>query len=80
MVYHNPPANASELKVGESGAIARISDDNMACKLLAMGVLPGKKVTLVRRAGWGDTLYLRVASHTLALRLSEAKQVELLIF
>jgi ferrous iron transport protein A len=69
----------SNLKEGEQGIIARCTDDKMACKLLTMGVLPGKDLTLIRRVPFKGGLYLKVGEQTIAVRDEEAKHIEIMI-
>ena len=43
----------SKLKVGACGTIRQFTNDQMASKMLSMGILPGKILKLVRRAPFG---------------------------
>ena len=47
----------------------------MASKLMAMGVLPGSEVELIRRAPFGGAWYVRVDQQHLALRRPEIEAV-----
>jgi ferrous iron transport protein A len=49
----------------------------MASKLMAMGILPGSEVELIRRAPFGGAWYVRVDQQHIALRQAE---VEAIIF
>ena len=65
----------AQLKIGERGTIHSFTDDQMACKLLSMGVLPGKSLRLVRRVPFGGGLYIKVDELNIAVRLEEAKNI-----
>ena len=63
------------LKTGEKGVIYRFENDQLAAKLLSMGLLPGKSLTLVRRIPMGGGLYLKVGNHNFAVREEEARDI-----
>lgn len=65
------------LKEKEEGIISHFTDDRIAVKLLAMGVLPGSRVALVRKASLGATLYIKVDNLHLAIRKNEAACIAL---
>ena len=65
----------ASLKEGETGVILSYSNDKVACKLLSMGVLPGKTLRLIRKAPFGGGFYLKVEEHILAIRESEASNI-----
>lgn len=65
----------SNLHEGETGVIRAFTDDQMASKLLAMGMLPGKLLTLVRRMSLKGGIYLKVEDQTFALREEEAQNI-----
>ncbi|MFC6996801.1 FeoA family protein [Rufibacter roseus] len=64
-----------DLKIGESGEIASLSDPEMALKLLEMGCIPGVMVKLNSRAPLGDPITIIVNDYTLSLRLDEAATI-----
>jgi ferrous iron transport protein A len=61
-----------DLKINESAEAIAFSDSALACKLTAMGVLPGARIELVRTAPFGDAYYIKVDGVRLALRKEEA--------
>ena len=63
--------SASVLAVGEVGVVGGFSDAQLACKLLSMGVLPGSRIQLIRKAPFGGAVYVAVDDHCLALRETE---------
>ena len=67
----------SEIKVGDGGQLSHFTDDSLAVKLLAMGILPGAKVRLVRKVLSGKTYYLKINGYPFALRENETKCIVL---
>ena len=59
------------LEIGETGLVAGFNQRLLASKLLSMGVLPGSRVTFVRRSPFGGAVYLSVDGQKLALRQDE---------
>jgi ferrous iron transport protein A len=60
-----------------SGYVARFLDERIAGKLMAMGVLPGSHVRLIRRAPFGGGWYVKVDNLLLALRQQEIECIVL---
>lgn len=62
------------------GARARVTgvegSDDLAQRLLEMGLTPGVEATLVGTALWGDPLEFEVRGYRLSLRKSEARRVQ----
>ena len=68
----------AQLPVGASAKVARIEgQDELACRLMEMGLTPGVELRLVGAAPLGDPLELEVRGYRLSVRKSEAKRVEL---
>jgi ferrous iron transport protein A len=61
-----------DLKQHESALMIAFSDPAMAGKLTAMGVLPGTRIEMVRRAPFGSAYYVKADGIRLALREEEA--------
>ncbi len=57
---------------GNSGQIAYYAGNEVGAKLIAMGVLPGSKVEVLRYSPWGEGLYVKVDNQLIALRKEEA--------
>jgi len=55
--------------------VSRIKDYSIAVKLMAMGVLPGSRVEVIRRGPFGSSCYLKVDGQCLALRHTEAEHI-----
>ena len=62
----------ADYKPGKAGEVAYYATDYIAGKLMAMGVLPGSQIELVRVSPLGDSLYVKADNQYLALRKVEA--------
>lgn len=51
--------------------ISHFTDDRLASKLMAMGVLPGSKISLIRKAPMGGGWYIQVDNKVIAMREQE---------
>ena len=68
----------SELPAGQSGIIASIPSGRTALtRLREMGLVPGTRVTIVRRAPLGEPIEISVHGSRLAMRNHEAAFIEL---
>ena len=67
----------STAKAGKEGVVSHYTNDNIGGKLMAMGILPGSRVALVRRAPFGGGWYVKVDNLFIALRMDEASSVVL---
>jgi len=67
----------SELTVGAGGTVKAVGGQGaLRHRLLEMGLTPGTRVSVVRRAPLGDPMELRLRGYTLSLRAEEAAQIE----
>ncbi len=67
----------ADLPAGQTAVIASFSGGvPELARLREMGVLPGAKIRLIRRAPLGDPLEIAVRGSLLSLRRQEAKQIE----
>lgn len=64
-----------DLKINESARTIAINDSNLACKLTAMGVLPGTRLEMVRQSLFGGAYYIKADGVRLALRKEEAASI-----
>lgn len=64
-----------DLKINESARAMAFSDSALACKLTAMGFLPGALVEMVRQSPFGSAFYVKVDGVRLALRKEEAASI-----
>lgn len=66
----------NELRPGEEGRIQALrAKDLLLRRFLALGLRPGAKVRLLRKAPLGDPLEVQVGESFLALRRSEARSI-----
>jgi ferrous iron transport protein A len=65
----------SEIKIGNSATVTTITDSSIRLKLMEMGLLPGKSVTVLFRAPLGDPIAIDVNGYILSLRLNEAAMI-----
>lgn len=65
----------SELPVRAIAKILSYQDDNIACRMLAMGLLPDSEVSVVRLSPLGDALYIRFENTLAAIRKIEAQHI-----
>lgn len=64
-----------DLNKNESAKALAFSNSELACKLTSMGVLPGARVEMVRKAPFGNAYYVKVDGIRLALREEEAASI-----
>jgi ferrous iron transport protein A len=63
------------LKEGHGGRITHFTDDHIAGKLMTMGVLPGSKLQVVRKAPFNGGYYLKVDGMSIVVRSDEASNI-----
>ncbi len=67
-----------QLKPGRSGTITAVADNGpLAQRLMALGLLEGTPVAMLRRALGGDPLEIDFMGYALSLRRNEARQIEI---
>lgn len=66
----------SKIKVGQHAVIRSLHDSVLKVKMMEMGLIEGKKLTLLFKAPFGDPLAFDVEGYTLSLRLDEADLVD----
>lgn len=67
----------NQLKPGSSGIISSFTDSSLAARLMSMGLMPGSKVSYIRKAPFGNGLYIQFDNHFIALRKQEAACIQL---
>ena len=67
----------SESKPGVEAFVSHYTNEQVGGKLMAMGLLPGSRVAIVRRAPIGGGWYVKVDNFYLALRKEEAASIVL---
>ena len=69
--------NLAQLVAGDSATILELPVSGAAfLRLREMGLLPGTRINLVRRAPLGDPIEIRVRGYNLSLRGSEAAAIQ----
>jgi ferrous iron transport protein A len=67
----------AELPIGQTATVKSIEGhDEIAIRLLEMGLTPGVEVKLIGSALLGDPVELEVRGYRLSLRKAEAKRVQ----
>ena len=66
-----------DIAIGQSAVVLRVACARpTAVRLMEMGLLPGTRVTLSRRAPFGDPLELLINGYALSIRRAEAMLVK----
>ncbi|MCY7346360.1 MAG: ferrous iron transport protein A [Pyrinomonadaceae bacterium] len=69
--------NLTNIPIGESAKVTAVNGNNQVTKrLMEMGVVPGVSVRMIKSAPFGDPLEVFVRGYHLAMRKSEADQIE----
>jgi ferrous iron transport protein A len=67
----------SELRIGKSAAVKEVEGlDEIAIRLMEMGLIPGTQLTVVGVAPLGDPLEVEVRGYRLSLRRTEAARIQ----
>lgn len=56
--------------------VQELSNSDITLKLLEMGIMPGKTITLLYKAPLGDPLAFQLGNTMIALRKREAQQIK----
>ena len=59
--------------------IRKVSSGALACKLIEMGLYPGKEIKILFKAPLGDPIAIEVGDYTLSLRKEEAASIEVTV-
>lgn len=63
--------------IGKDREVSHFTNEEMSSKLMSMGVVPGSRIRLIRKAPFGGGYYVRVDNFNLALRREEAESIVL---
>lgn len=77
MEYKVSLETIADMEVGQTAIIKEIDLSNFSTRMLAMGLVPGKEVTLVRKQPWHGSYYLSVNNHFIGIRINEAKLIKI---
>jgi len=67
------------LKLNQQVTIQRITENGLTSKLTDMGLYPGKSISVIFKAPFGDPIAVDIDGYTLSLRKEEASLVEVQI-
>ena len=71
-------ANVAQLHPGESGVVESVGGEGALHRhLLDMGITPGVRVTLQKKAPMGDPLEIHLRGYALTLRKDDAAKITL---
>ena len=66
----------ADLKTGETGTIRRIEGDDTARKrLISMGFVSGKTITMETHAPWGDPRIYSILGYRISIPNNQAKNI-----
>lgn len=61
----------SRLRTEGPGRISHFTNEQLASKLMSMGILPGSEISLIRKAPIGGGWYIKVDNKVMAMRAEE---------
>jgi ferrous iron transport protein A len=70
------PVKLSELTIGKSARIVSFSNEKLKLRLFDLGCIPGEIIVLEHQTPMNDPMIIRVNQTRLALRLSNASEIE----
>ena len=68
----------NRLSIGESATISLVRKCCYAARLNEMGILPGRRVSLIHQAPFSGPFAIGMGPQTIALRFDEAEQIEVI--
>ncbi len=72
------PMTLDDLKPGQKGTISSISGEGpLVQRLMALGLLEGSEIEMLRKALGGDPVEIEVMGYALSLRRDEARRIEI---
>lgn len=64
-----------DLSIGQSAKIKNFGDDQVALRLISLGMIPGYQITLIRKSLFSGSFYLKFHNQRIAIRRDEAKSI-----
>jgi Fe2+ transport system protein FeoA len=79
--YTTEDSNLALVKNGETATIRKINTNDAVVRnrLFSMGLVEGRQVSVTKRSPFGGTICIELLGSALALRLSEAEAVSILV-
>lgn len=66
---------ALDLQLNEEATIRDFSDENAACRLLTLGIIPRMRIRMVRRSPFGEAICIQLGNTYIAIRNKEAQKI-----
>ena len=67
----------SELKIGEIKVITKVNGEgSLRHRLLEMGIIPGTKIMITKKAPLGDPIQIHIRGYELSIRTDDANYIE----
>ncbi len=66
---------SKSIKEQKGGTISHFGNEKIESRMLAMGVLPGADIRIVRSAPGGGAFYLKINNQNIAVRSGEADNI-----
>lgn len=66
----------AQIPINQPIKVIHLVESDLKPKLLEMGLYPGKELTVLFKAPFGDPIAVDVSGYTLSLRLDEAQLIE----
>lgn len=71
------PSSLSRYPVGRCGAIVQIdADDDLRARMQALGLMPGRRIRVIRRSPMQGPIQVRTGQTDLIIRRSEADHIQ----
>ena len=69
--------NIADLHINEKAIVVHIEHNESVAKYIALGIVPGASVQLLRKSPLNDAYYLKLGNHYLGIREDEAKLIRI---
>ncbi len=69
----------ADYKVGDQVVLKNVLDNQLTIQLYSMGCVLGEKITIERKAPFGDPIIISVEDSFISLRKDDAQKMEVLL-
>lgn len=67
----------TDLKIGDSKTITKVGGEGaLRHRLLEMGIIPGTKIEITKKAPFGDPIQIHIRGYELSIRKEDADYIE----
>lgn len=67
----------ADLKIGEERIISKVGGEgSLRHRLLEMGIIPGTKILITKKAPLGDPIQIHIRGYELSIRKEDAMHIE----